>query len=110
MAMTLLSTKQVGEILGVDASRVRQMILREQLPAQKMGRDWFVEQKDLTLVAERKPGRPPLTDEEKVERAEKRAAEKGAQTLPFGPPATKTKAGARKSAKKAAKKSRRGAK
>src|SRR5262245_28055747 len=103
--MAFLSTKQAGEILGVDASRIRQMILREQLPAQKMGRDWFVEEKDLALVADRKPGRPPLTEEEKAARAKKRTA--GAQASLFEPPVTeakpktKTKKVAKRSAKKA---------
>ncbi len=103
--MTLLSTKQAGEILGVDTSRIRQMILRKQLPAQKMGRDWFIEAKDLALVADRKPGRPPLTDEEKAARAEQRAR-KGVNGLPFEPPAAtaKPKARAKRAgAKKAAK-------
>jgi len=99
----LLSTKQAGEILGVDASRIRQMILRDQLPAQKMGRDWFVEEKDLSLVADRKLGRPPLTDEEKAESAERRTAQ-DTSGLPFEPPATTAKPKARKATKMTAKK------
>jgi excisionase family DNA binding protein len=51
----------VAEKLGVTAGRVRQMILDGQLPATKMGRDNFVREADLKLVAERKVGRPSKT-------------------------------------------------
>jgi hypothetical protein len=50
------------------------MIRDERLPAQKMGRDWFIKEKDLALVANRKPGRPPITEEEKAARVAKRVA------------------------------------
>ena len=55
----LLTTQQVAEKLGVTAGRVRQMIVDGQLPATKMGRDNFIREADLKLVAERKVGRPP---------------------------------------------------
>jgi hypothetical protein len=44
------------------------LIWAQRLPAQKLGRDWFIEEKDLALVANRKPGRPPK-DEEKAKSA-----------------------------------------
>jgi excisionase family DNA binding protein len=56
--MKLLTTKEAGEILGVNASRVRQLILSGRLPATKLGRDLFIKEKDLKKVAVRKPGRP----------------------------------------------------
>jgi len=71
------------------------------LPAIRFGRALMIKEKDLALVADRKPGRPPLTDEEKAERVEKQTAEKDASSLPSEPLAkTKPKAGAKKSAVK----------
>lgn len=58
---SMLTTQQVAEKLGVTAGRVRQMIIDGQLPATKMGRDNFIREADLKLVAERKVGRPPKT-------------------------------------------------
>jgi excisionase family DNA binding protein len=57
--MNLLTTKEVAERLGVTQQRVQAMIKDGRLPAQKMGRDWFVNEEDLKLVEDRKPGRPP---------------------------------------------------
>lgn len=54
----LLTTQQAAEKLGVTAGRVRQMIVDGQLPATKMGRDNFIREVDLKLVADRKVGRP----------------------------------------------------
>ena len=54
----LLTTEQAGEKLGVNASRVRQFILEGRLPATKLGRDNLIREEDLTLVQERKVGRP----------------------------------------------------
>ena len=60
MAKTL-TTKEAAEILNVTPSRVRQMVLSGRLPAEKFGRDLVIHEKDLALVAERKPGRPPAS-------------------------------------------------
>ena len=54
----LLTTEQAGERLGVNASRVRQFILEGRLPAIKLGRDNLIREEDLSLVQERKAGRP----------------------------------------------------
>ena len=54
----LLTTEQAGEKLGVNASRVRQFILEGRLPAIKLGRDNLIREEDLSLVQERKAGRP----------------------------------------------------
>jgi excisionase family DNA binding protein len=56
--MKILTTAQAAKILGVNDSRVRQFILAGRLPAQKFGRDWIIYEKDLSKVADRKPGRP----------------------------------------------------
>jgi excisionase family DNA binding protein len=54
----LLTTLQAAEILGVSDARVRQLVLDGRLPAQKFGRDLAIQEKDLKLVQDRKPGRP----------------------------------------------------
>ena len=57
--MNLLTTPEVAARLGVTVTRVQQMIVAGRLPAEKMGRDYFVREEDLKLVENRKPGRPP---------------------------------------------------
>lgn len=56
--MQLLTTKDVAERLGVSIRRVHALIYDERLPAQKYGRDYLINEKDLKLVENRKPGRP----------------------------------------------------
>ena len=56
--MSLLNTKQAAEKLGISPNRVRQLVRREQLPAEKVGRDYVIKESDLKLVADRKTGRP----------------------------------------------------
>lgn len=89
--MKLLTTEEAAERLGITKRRVQAMIRSERLLAEKMGRDWFINEEDLALVADRKPGRPPLTDEE-------RAARAGAKAGPTKEPAAK-KAAKKKGAK-----------
>jgi excisionase family DNA binding protein len=57
--MSLLTTPEAAERLGVTVTRVQQMIVAGRLPAEKMGRDYFIKEEDLKLIADRKPGRPP---------------------------------------------------
>jgi excisionase family DNA binding protein len=54
-----LTTQEAAEKLGVTAGRVRQMIIHGQLPATKLGRDNIINETDLSLVEDRKVGRPP---------------------------------------------------
>ncbi len=54
----ILTTKQAGKKLNVNASRVRQLILAGRLPAQKFGSSWMIKEKDLVKVADRKVGNP----------------------------------------------------
>jgi excisionase family DNA binding protein len=56
--MKLLTTKEAAERLGVSQVRVNQLIKQGRLPAEKMGRDYFIKESDLKLVEDRKPGRP----------------------------------------------------
>jgi excisionase family DNA binding protein len=57
--MTNLSTKEAAARLGVTMKRVQAMIRAQRLPAQKVGRDYIIQEIDLKIVADRKPGRPP---------------------------------------------------
>ncbi len=54
----LMTTKEAAIYLGVDASRVRQMILGGQLAAEKGGRDWWIREEDLEKVKKRPVGYP----------------------------------------------------
>jgi excisionase family DNA binding protein len=69
----LLTTQEAAERLGVTASRIRQMVLVGILPAEKRGRDLFIDEMNLSLVKDRpKVGRPPKPKDEKASKASKR--------------------------------------
>jgi excisionase family DNA binding protein len=58
--MKLLSAKQAAEALGVNASRVRQLISAGKLPSTLIGNSHVIKESDLKLVANRRGrGRPP---------------------------------------------------
>ena len=58
--MKMLSTKEASEKLGVSIRRVQQMITEGTLPANKVGRDFIILEKDLeNVTVYGKPGRPP---------------------------------------------------
>ncbi|MBK8465316.1 MAG: helix-turn-helix domain-containing protein [Chloracidobacterium sp.] len=57
--MKLIATKDAAQQLGVSVWRIHQLIRAGRLPAQKIGSQYVIKEADLTLVAERKPGRPP---------------------------------------------------
>jgi excisionase family DNA binding protein len=61
--MDFLTTKQAAERLGITPRRVQALIEAGRLPAQKFGRDYMIQEKDLKLVAERKVGRPKKVQE-----------------------------------------------
>jgi excisionase family DNA binding protein len=56
--MELIGTALAAQKLGVSQDRVRALIKAGRLPAEKLGRDYFIKPKDLALVRHRKPGRP----------------------------------------------------
>jgi excisionase family DNA binding protein len=58
LLMNVLTTKEVAERLGVTVRRVQALIQDGQLPAEKVGRDYLIKEKDIRLVEIRKPGRP----------------------------------------------------
>jgi excisionase family DNA binding protein len=77
--MKLLTTKEVAERLGVTVTRVQQLIGAGSLPAEKMGRDYFIQEGDVKLVADRKRGRPRKAQtEEAPKKASKKKAAKRA--------------------------------
>lgn len=76
MEKGLLTTKQVAERLGVTQSRVRALIQSGRLPSQQYGRDHLIKESDLTLVQERKPGRPPKAKAETGAKGSKKRGRK----------------------------------
>jgi excisionase family DNA binding protein len=56
--MGLISTTDAAEKLGVTRRRVIALIADGRLPAQKVGRDYIIDERDLKMVTDRKPGRP----------------------------------------------------
>jgi excisionase family DNA binding protein len=76
LLMRLLSTREVADRLGVSILRVQQLIWAERLPAQKVGRDYVINESDLKLVENRKPGRPSKQVEARI-KSSKRSKSKG---------------------------------
>lgn len=56
--MPKITTKIAAERLGVTPGRIRALISAGKLPAERIGRDWLIEERHLSKVAVRKPGRP----------------------------------------------------
>lgn len=61
--MSLIGTKATSEKLGISQQRVQALIKSGKLPAEKVGRDWLIDEDDLKKVSERKAGRPPKVKE-----------------------------------------------
>ena len=57
--MKLLTTSEAARRLGVSVTRVQALISERRLPAQKIGRDFMIQEIDLGLVASRPAGRTP---------------------------------------------------
>ncbi|HEV7906386.1 MAG TPA: helix-turn-helix domain-containing protein [Pyrinomonadaceae bacterium] len=74
--MKLLTTKQTAERLGVSIGRIHQLINEGRLPAEKLGRDYVIQEEDLKLVEGRKVGRPPKAKTETDSKAGKKPSEK----------------------------------
>lgn len=56
--MTLLTTAEAAQRLGITPAGVRKLVERGRLPAKRFGRDLQIRAADLALVAGRKRGRP----------------------------------------------------
>jgi excisionase family DNA binding protein len=70
--MGLISTSEAAKRLGVHITRVQVLIRAGRLPAQKIGGTYVVDEDDLKLVADRKPGRPPKAKAEPASKAGKK--------------------------------------
>lgn len=53
-----LTTSEAAKHLGISQRRVIALIESGRLPAQKVGGIWLIRKEDLSLVEDRKPGRP----------------------------------------------------
>ncbi len=63
MKVDKISTIKAAEILGVTRVRVQQLIEEGKLPAEKIGRDWFMEVSDVEAIKNRPGrGRPSKTE------------------------------------------------
>lgn len=56
--MAQITTAQAATRLNVSVRRVQALITAKRLPAQPFGKSWTIDETDLALVADRKPGRP----------------------------------------------------
>lgn len=58
--MGVIGTAEAAKRLGVSDARIRALILEGRLPATKVGRDWAIDEAEVSKLAgaERKPGRP----------------------------------------------------
>jgi excisionase family DNA binding protein len=74
--MKLLTTKEAAERLGVTVQRIHALIKSGRLPAQKLGRDYFIQEADLRLVEGRKPGRPSKQEIKQKKSSSKKAKSK----------------------------------
>ncbi len=57
--MEPLTTAEAAKRLNVSVRRVQQLVKAGRLPAKVFGGALMIQEKDLKLVADRKPGRPP---------------------------------------------------
>ena len=62
--MKLISAADAAEKLGVHITRVQVLIREGRLPAQKIGGSYVINEGDLSMVKDRKPGRPPKAKNE----------------------------------------------
>jgi excisionase family DNA binding protein len=56
--MKVIGTTEAAKRLGISANRVRDLIASGRLKAQKIGREYAINPKDLDAVKNRIPGRP----------------------------------------------------
>jgi excisionase family DNA binding protein len=73
MNQPIITTKEAAERLGVTQRRINALIESGKLPAKLFGNSWMINEEDLALVAERKPGRPPKIEGEQAATAQAHA-------------------------------------
>ena len=60
-----LTTQEAAKMLGVSASRIRQLISENRIKSKKIGRDHLIKEEEVRYFAKRgrkKRGRPPKED------------------------------------------------
>jgi excisionase family DNA binding protein len=67
-----LTTAEAAAELGKSIRHIQWLITEGKLPAEKVGRDYFIKSDDLRLVRGLKRGRPPKTNTETSSKASKR--------------------------------------
>lgn len=72
----MLTTSEVAARLNVSLRRVRQLIEQGRLPSQQFGRDHLIKESDLSLVENRKVGRPPKAKVETGSKTRKKKDDK----------------------------------
>jgi excisionase family DNA binding protein len=74
--MKLISAAEAAGRLGVHITRVQVLIREGRLPAQKVGGSYVINESDLKLVKDRKPGRPPKAKAETSSEPSKRGSKR----------------------------------
>ena len=69
--MALISTKDAAERLNLSVRRVQDFLKEKRLPAQMIGGVYMIDEKNLALVKNRKPGRPKAST--RAQRARKQS-------------------------------------
>lgn len=60
MNKDLLNTQGVADLMGVTRQMVLKMIKSGKLPAEKFGREWMLQRRDVECLPARQRGRPAL--------------------------------------------------
>ena len=71
--MKLISSAEAAKKLGVHITRVQVLIREGRLPAKQVGGTYVIDEADLKLVSNRKPGRPSVKKATKSVRKKKSA-------------------------------------
>jgi excisionase family DNA binding protein len=95
MDKQLYTTNEAAELLGVTPARVRQMVARDEIESEKMGRDRFITAQAIAAARLRKTSPGPTA--KSATATQKRAT--GAAGASNGSVAGKKKDGSRKAAK-----------
>lgn len=74
--MALITTQQAAERLGIHITRVQQFIRQGRLLADKIGRDYLIDERDLDALVVYERGRPPKTGKKVAKKRGKRSAKK----------------------------------
>jgi len=81
--MKLISSAEAASKLGVHITRVQVLIREGRLPAMQVGGTYVIDEADLKLVSNRKPGRPGLKKQAQKTR-KKRIKQKKSPSSPGG--------------------------